>query len=59
PNERFLEEQRVAALSEEEAAAEAEAQAQALKEEKLKNTAPENMDLLNDLDAAITKKSGQ
>ena len=58
-NERFLEEQRVAALSEEEAAAEAEAQAQALEEEKLKNTAPENMDLLNDLDAAITKKSGQ
>ncbi|POB14299.1 MULTISPECIES: hypothetical protein [Pseudomonadati] len=58
-NARFLEEQRKAGLTEEEAAAEAEAQEQALKEEKLKNTAPENMDLLNDLDAAITKKSGQ
>ncbi|EPZ50635.1 hypothetical protein M902_3179 [Bacteriovorax sp. BAL6_X] len=58
-NERFLEEQRIATLSEEEAAAEEEAQEQAAKEEKLKNTAPENMDLLNDLDAAITKKSGQ
>ncbi|WP_412471386.1 hypothetical protein [Halobacteriovorax sp. RT-1-4] len=58
-NARFLEEQRKAGLTEEETAAEAEAQEQALKEEKLKNTAPENMDLLNDLDAAITKKSGQ